>query len=88
MAPRERHVVYMLSTFIAGVACLNHPEFKEYFQYRVRTFCGIPEITLEGTIGDWTALKEKAMALRDFDLSWWTDELGTVLGPICGGCFW
>ena len=26
MAPRERHVVYMLSTFIAGVACLNHPE--------------------------------------------------------------
>ena len=53
--------------------------FKEYFEYRVYTLCGIPEITLEGTIGDWTALKEKAMALRDFDLSWWTDELGTVL---------
>ena len=53
--------------------------FKEYFEYRVNTLCGIPEITLEGTIGDWTALKEKAMALRDFDLSWWTDELGIVL---------
>ena len=53
--------------------------FKEYFEYHFHTRCGIPEITLEGTIGDWTALKEKAMALRDFDLSWWTDELGPVL---------
>ena len=53
--------------------------FKEYFSYSLCTECGIPEITLEGTVRDWIVLKEKAMALRDFDLSWWTDELSHVL---------
>ena len=53
--------------------------FKEYFQYRMRTRCGIPEITLQGTVEDWIELKEKAMALKDFELSWWTDELAPVL---------
>ena len=53
--------------------------FKEYFSYTLHTLCGIPEITLEGTMSDWIALKEKAIALRDFDLSWWTDELNPIL---------
>ena len=53
--------------------------FKEYFDYSVCTLCGIPEITLEGTVEDWAALREKAMALKDFDLSWWTDEFSPVL---------
>lgn len=53
--------------------------FKEYFQYRCCTSCGIPEITLEGTPEDWRALKEKAAALGAFELSWWTDSLAPVL---------
>ena len=53
--------------------------FKEYFGYTLCSLCGIPEITLEGTVEDWIALKEKAMSLRDFDLSWWTDELSPIL---------
>ena len=53
--------------------------FKEYFSYTLHSRCGIPEITLEGTVSDWIALKEKAIALRDFDLSWWTDELNPIL---------
>ena len=53
--------------------------FKKYFSYKVCSRCGIPEITLEGTVGDWIALKEKTMALKDFDLSWWTDELSPIL---------
>lgn len=53
--------------------------FKEYFEYRVCTLCGIPEITLEGTVADWTALKEKALSLGEFDLTWWIDELVPVL---------
>ena len=27
---------------------------KSYFAYRGRTLCGIPEVTLEGTVDDWT----------------------------------
>ncbi|KAL5488674.1 hypothetical protein EMCRGX_G017651 [Ephydatia muelleri] len=53
--------------------------FKEFFQYRCCTSCGIPEITLEGTEGDWRALRDKAMALGTFELTWWTDSLRPVL---------
>ena len=53
--------------------------FKEYFQYRCCTSCGIPEITLEGTPEDWGALREMAAALGAYELSWWTDSLAPVL---------
>ena len=56
--------------------------FKEYFIFTLHSLCGIPEITLEGTVGDWIALKDKANALRDFDLSWWTDELCPILDQL------
>ena len=53
--------------------------FKEYFQHCCYTSCGIPEITLEGTEGDWRTLRDKAMALGTFELTWWTDSLRPVL---------
>lgn len=58
--------------------------FKDYFSYCVVTECGIPEITLEGTAADWRLLRDKAVALSDFDLSWWIDSLRPVLGPVRG----
>ena len=33
---------------------------KSYFDYTVRTMCGFPEITLDGTKADWASLREKA----------------------------
>ena len=53
--------------------------FKQYFRYRMVCICGIPEITLKGTVEDWKSLHEKAMSLGRYDLEWWTEELRPVL---------
>ena len=53
--------------------------FKEYFEYMCMTMCGIPEITLEGTVEDWKKLREKALSLARFDLQWWIDPLKPIL---------
>ena len=53
--------------------------FKEYFSYRFYTICGIPEITLEGTVDDWKQLRERALGLAQFDLQWWIDSLKPIL---------
>ncbi len=53
---------------------------KSYFDFVVVSFaCGIPEITLEGTTGDWQKVLEKAKYLRKFDLDWWIDEIEPLL---------
>ena len=36
--------------------------FKEYFDYECATLCGIPEITLKGTVADWKKLREKTLS--------------------------
>eukprot|EP01083_Nonionella_stella_P010013 28614_1 len=36
---------------------------KSYFEYRCRTMCGFPEVTLDGTKGDWIKLKQKTVQL-------------------------
>ena len=53
--------------------------FKEYFEYVVRTACGIPEITLKGTVEDWEKLREKTLSLARFNLQWWIDAIGPIL---------
>ena len=52
---------------------------KEFFGYRMMTRCGIPEITLEGTLEDWKKLRDRAVALAEFDLEWWITEVTPVL---------
>lgn len=52
---------------------------KDYFKYREHTKCGIPEITLLGTVEDWKDLRTRAANLAEFDLSWWTKDLTEVL---------
>lgn len=53
--------------------------FKEYFEYRCCTSCGIPEFILEGTVEDWTKLRKKANDLAQFDLDWWISSLDPIL---------
>ena len=52
---------------------------KSYFEYEVRTLCGIPWIALEGTSDDWTSLAAKVQELERFDLRWWTIQLAPIL---------
>ena len=53
--------------------------FKEYFTYMFRTDCGIPEITLEGTVDDWKKLRDRVLGLAQYDLDWWISALKPVL---------
>jgi hypothetical protein len=51
--------------------------FQPYFDYVFSIICGIPSVTLEGTLEDWALLSGKIRALHDSDmeLSWWTKHL-------------
>lgn len=59
------------------VTLLN--SMKSYFQLEVRTMCGIPSITLEGTPADWKKLLKNTKALKQYGASYWVDELEPIL---------
>ena len=61
----------------AQVVLMN--TFKTYFNYAILCICGIPAITLQGTVRDWEILKEKVSALTEYDLNWWVDSLIPIL---------
>jgi hypothetical protein len=52
---------------------------KAYFDYRCRTMCGIPEITLLGGKGDWESIRQRAARFSDFGCSEWLRHLLPVL---------
>jgi hypothetical protein len=52
---------------------------KSYFDYGMKTMCGIPEITLEGTTEDWQLILKKAKGLSKYKLDWWLESLIPVL---------
>lgn len=53
--------------------------FQQYFEYEMSGICGIPSLTLLGTVEDWQAIRDRVSALAQYNLSWWTDKLI----PIC-----
>jgi hypothetical protein len=56
---------------------------KNYFQYRVRTRCGIPQVVLEGTAADWERLRDKTESLgKTYAVTWWTDRLLPILDRV------
>jgi hypothetical protein len=55
---------------------------QSYFTYRVVTMCGIPQVVLEGTAADWLSLAQRADALGEFELRWWTDPLRPILAEL------
>lgn len=57
--------------------------FKNYFDYKV-TFvgCGLPYVTLEGSVKDWKKLKTKTNYLSSYKLEWWTKELIPILDQL------
>ena len=50
-----------------------------YFQYRISTVCGIPSISLQGTVRDWEAIRRRVQDWSRFDLDWWVRWLLPVL---------
>jgi len=52
---------------------------KAYFEYRVCTMCGIPNIYICGTLGDWEKMKEKVAQWEQYGLGWWTKSVLEIL---------
>jgi hypothetical protein len=52
---------------------------RSYFEFEFRSYCGIPTVTLEGTVEDWRAIRSRLDGLADLDLSWWTSVLSPIL---------
>lgn len=59
------------SSLIASkISILN--SMKQYFKYYYGFHrCGIPSITLEGTVEDWQSILIRLDYLENFDLKWW-----------------
>ena len=53
---------------------------KSYFEYIVEYIaCGIPSITLDGSVEDWKRVREKTMQLKKYGLEKWIDSLDPIL---------
>lgn len=52
---------------------------KSYFTYRMVAGCGIPSISLDGTIEDWQNVKNRVKLFRRYNLNEWADMLEAIL---------
>jgi predicted Zn-ribbon and HTH transcriptional regulator len=59
------------------VSYLN--SLKNFFELNEISTCGIPEITLEGTVADWKLIRKQIEELRQYDLDFWVNELIPIL---------
>jgi len=56
---------------------------KKYFKYKVvMVGCGIPSVTIEGTVEDWKKILTKLDFLSRYDLEWWTSSLKPIVQEI------
>jgi len=62
---------------------------KGYFSYAVQTLCGIPQVTLEGSVKDWENLLSRVNRLEELNkddcllLDFWLKHLIPVVKTIC-----
>ncbi|CAG8529818.1 22217_t:CDS:1 [Gigaspora margarita] len=54
---------------------------KKYFRYKLRGGCGIPKVTLDGTLEDWLHIQEKLTEIRNLGLNidFWFNRLEPVI---------
>ncbi|HYI93066.1 MAG TPA: DUF4419 domain-containing protein [Bryobacteraceae bacterium] len=54
--------------------------YSPYFDYSLSMcICGIPNITLTGTVEDWQRIRERIEVLETFGLEWWVSRLRPIL---------
>jgi hypothetical protein len=56
--------------------------FHPYFEYGMRWGCGIPSISLLGTVDDWKSVRRRAAMFSEFGLDGWTSALLPVLDEV------
>jgi hypothetical protein len=52
---------------------------QSYFEYSFESLCGIPAVTVEGTVEDWEVVRERVGRLGQYDLAWWTDRVEPII---------
>lgn len=52
--------------------------FSPYFDYFMVCVCGIPSITLLGTVEDWRSIRQRIGVLDEFECGFWTRSLGPI----------
>jgi hypothetical protein len=50
-----------------------------YFDYLISCVCGIPKITMEGTLEDWQRIRSRVEVLGTYGLEWWVSRLRPIL---------
>jgi hypothetical protein len=49
--------------------------YSPYFSYWMMCICGIPSITLTGTVADWRGIRERIDVIAELDLGFWCRSL-------------
>lgn len=67
--------------YVGGLSIMNC--FKKYFNYELRlSGCGIPSVTLRGSVEDWEKLLKKMEFLEKYDMKWWFKDLKPTVKKI------
>jgi hypothetical protein len=53
--------------------------YSNYFTYEMGCVCGIPAITLTGSVADWERMRERIEVLETYELQWWIARLRPIL---------
>jgi hypothetical protein len=53
--------------------------YSSYFKYELFCVCGIPRITVTGTVADWQKMRDRIEVLATFELEWWVARLRPIL---------
>jgi hypothetical protein len=52
--------------------------YSPFFSYWLRCICGIPSITLTGTVADWQHIRERIDVIAELDLATWCSSLAPI----------
>ena len=57
---------------------------QHYFKYTCYTLCGIPEVSIKGTVGDYEEIKRRLNDIGTIlgGLKWWTDKISQTMDKI------
>jgi hypothetical protein len=53
--------------------------FSSYFTYVMDCVCGIPKISIEGSLQDWQRISARVEVLETYGLGWWVSRLRPIL---------
>ena len=66
-----------VDTRVASQIVLMHA-MQRYYAYEFLCICGIPRVTLRGTVDDWREIQSRVRALAQYDLGWWITPLSAI----------